>query len=55
MTNIVILDRIEMDKNIKPPGSQRREQVIAPKIVFLQGLITLQLLFGCFSHLSFHP
>lgn len=53
MTNIVILDRTEMDENIKPSGSQGREPLIAPKLCFSGGPITLQLLFGCFAHFSF--
>lgn len=37
MTNDIILDRTEMDKNITYQVSQRRVLLIAPKIVFPEG------------------
>lgn len=37
MMNRVILDRVAMGKNVKPPGSQRRELLIAPQTWLFQG------------------
>lgn len=37
MMNRVILDRVAMGKNVKPPGSQRQELLIAPQTWLFQG------------------